>query len=77
MDVPTFFSIRNTHTDRQTDIQTDRHTYIQTHIEFYIYRYIYIYINDLDCGLINKLAKLADDTKIGNRIDRKEYIINI
>ncbi len=42
MDVPTFFSIRDTHTDRQTDRQTDIQTDIQTHIEFYIYRYIYI-----------------------------------
>ncbi len=32
----------------------------------------YIYINDL-----NKLAKFADDTKIGNRVDSKEHAINI
>ncbi len=42
MNVPTFFSIRDTHTDIHTDIDTDIdtdiQTYRQTHIELYIYR---------------------------------------
>ncbi len=35
-----------------------------------------IYINDLDYGLINKLAKFVD-TKTGNRVDTKVHVTNI
>jgi ribonuclease P/MRP protein subunit RPP40 len=36
-----------------------------------------IYINDLDRGLVSKLGKFADDTKLGNRVDSQNYIDNI
>ena len=31
-----------------------------------------VYINDLDCGVISKISKFADDTKLGGRILTRE-----
>ncbi len=36
-----------------------------------------IYINDLDCDIVSKLVKFANDTKLGNRADTLENISNI
>lgn len=36
-----------------------------------------IYINDLDVGIISTLAKLVDDTKLGNCADAEEGINKI
>ncbi len=36
-----------------------------------------IYINDLDCDIVSKLVKFADDTKLGNRADTLGNVSNI
>ncbi len=36
-----------------------------------------IYINNLDCDIVTKLNKFADDTKLGNRADTLENVSNI
>ncbi len=36
-----------------------------------------IYINDLDCDIVSKLVKFADDTKLGNRDDTLDNVSNI
>ncbi len=36
-----------------------------------------IYINDLDCDIVSKLLKFADDTKLGNRADTHDNVSNI
>ncbi len=36
-----------------------------------------IYINDLDCNIVSKLVKFADDTKLGNRDDTLDNVSNI
>ncbi len=35
------------------------------------------YTNDLDCDIVSKLAKFADDTKLGNRADTLDNVNNI
>ncbi len=36
-----------------------------------------IYINDLDCDIVSKLVKFADDTNLGNRADTLDNVSNI
>ncbi len=36
-----------------------------------------LYINDLDCDIVSKLVKFADDTKLGSRADTPDNISNI
>ncbi len=36
-----------------------------------------IYINNLDCDIVSKLVKFADDTKLGNRADTLDNVSNI
>ncbi len=36
-----------------------------------------IYINDLDCDIVSKLVKFADDTKLRNRDDTLNKVSNI
>ena len=36
-----------------------------------------IYINDLDCGLVNRIVKFADDAKLGGRVDSQRSFQNL
>ncbi len=36
-----------------------------------------LYINDLDCDIVGKLVKFADDTKLGSRADTLDNVSNI
>ncbi len=35
-----------------------------------------IYINDLDCDIVSKLVKFADDTELGNSADTLDNVSN-